>query len=97
MILEKASLYVSEELQSNFEKDFRLASKIISSMPGYIKHSLGKCIEKGNKYILLVEWESLKDHEEGFRKSDQYKDWKKLLHHYYSPFPEVEHYNNVTL
>ena len=27
-----------------------------------------------------------------FRQSDEYQEWKALLHHFYKPFPEVEHY-----
>lgn len=97
MILEKASLYVSEEKQIKFERDFKIASKIISSMQGYIHHKLGKCIENKEKYILLVEWETLEDHEIGFRESNEYQNWKQLLHHYYEPFPVVEHYREVNL
>jgi hypothetical protein len=42
-----------------------------------------------------VEWETLEDHEQRFRKSPQYLEWKKLLHHYYDPFPTVEHYETI--
>ena len=60
-------------------KYYRKDSKeIISSMKGYISHELKKCIETDDKYILLVNWETLKDHEVGFRKSKEYKRWKEL-------------------
>ena len=26
-----------------------------------------------------------------------YREWKNLLHHYYDPFPEVEHYETGLL
>jgi heme-degrading monooxygenase HmoA len=42
--------------------------------------------------LLLVQWGSLEDHTEGFRKSVDYQEWKRLLHHFYDPFPVVEHY-----
>ena len=61
-------------------------------MKGYISHQLQRCIEKENRYILLVNWETLEDHTVGFRSSDEYQEWKKLLHHFYDPFPTVEHY-----
>jgi len=95
MILESAILYVKPELQEQFEKDFQIAGQYISSIKGYIKHSLSKCIEQPNKYLLLVKWETLEDHTIGFRESPQYLEWKKLLHHYYDPFPIVEHYTNI--
>lgn len=95
MILEVAILEVKVGQEKQFEADFELAGKYISSIKGYIKHSLLKCLEQENKYILLVDWENLEDHTEGFRQSAQYQEWKKLLHHYYDPFPTVEHYQKV--
>lgn len=96
MILEVAVLDVIPEKVLEFEASFKQASKIISSIKGYISHELKKCIEKPNRYILLVNWESLEDHTKGFRQSPQYAEWKALLHHFYDPFPTVEHYHNVT-
>lgn len=92
MILEVAILNIKPGLSTDFEKAFSEAQKIISSTEGYISHQLKKCIEEGDKYILLVNWESLEAHTEGFRSSVAYQDWKKLLHHFYEPFPIVEHY-----
>jgi hypothetical protein len=42
-----------------------------------------------------VQWATLTDHEIGFRQSAEYQQWKKLLHHFYDPFPTVEHYESV--
>ena len=92
MILEVAILNVKEGREKEFERDFLLAGQYISAIKGYIRHSLRKCLEQDNKYILLVDWESLEAHTVGFRKSVQYLEWKKLLHDYYDPFPVVEHY-----
>lgn len=97
MILEVAILDVIPGQESNFQTDFRKAQSIVSSMRGYINHELKRCIEKRSRYILLVNWETLEDHTEGFRNSPQYQEWKRLLHHYYNPFPEVEHYETVFL
>lgn len=95
MILEVAILNVKEGLEKQFERDFEIAGQFISSATGYVNHSLRKCLEHGNKYILLANWKSLEDHTVGFRQSPQYLEWKKLLHHYYDPFPTVEHYETI--
>ena len=29
------------------------------------------------------------------RKRMEYQEWKALLHHFYDPFPVVEHYDSV--
>ncbi len=92
MILEQAILDVIPGKQQEFELAFKQAQHIILSKKGYISHSLQKCIEKNNRYLLLVQWQTLEDHTIGFRQSIDYKKWKALLHHFYKPFPEVEHY-----
>ena len=95
MILEVAILDVIPGQEKAFEAAFNQAQAIISSMEGYISHQLQRCLEKENRYILLVNWETLAAHTEGFRGSSHYQEWKKLLHHFYDPLPEVEHYRSV--
>ena len=92
MILEVAILDVRGGLEREFEAAFAQASPIIASMPGYISHQLQRCVETSNRYVLLVNWKSLEAHTVGFRGSPEYQRWKQLLHHFYDPFPTVEHY-----
>ena len=95
MTLEVAILSVIPGQEDAFLKAFSQAQAIISSMSGYLSHQLKRCVENGSQFILLVEWEKLTDHTEGFRQSNEYQEWKKLLHHFYDPFPTVEHYEEL--
>ena len=95
MILEVATLDVKAGQETEFETAFATAQKIIAAMPGYHSHELQRCVEKPGRYILLVNWRTLQDHTVGFRGSQQYQEWRKLLHHFYDPFPVVEHYEQV--
>ncbi|MEH1863438.1 MAG: antibiotic biosynthesis monooxygenase [Nostoc sp.] len=97
MILEAVMLLVKPGLESDFEAAFKKASKIISSMDGYLFHELHRCIEVERKYLLLVKWETLESHTVGFRTSAEYQEWKKLLHHFYEPFPTVEHFEEIEI
>ncbi len=92
MIVEHAVLEVIPGQELDFEQAFAQAQKIISKMPGYVSHQLLRCIEDNNRYLFLVKWQTLEDHETGFRQSAEYQDWKKLLHHFYEPFPQVWHF-----
>ena len=95
MILEAAALSVKPGRSEAFEAAFHEAQSIISSMPGYRSHELQRCLEREGQYLLLVRWDSVAAHEEGFRKSSQYQRWRQLLHHFYDPFPTVLHYERV--
>lgn len=95
MVLEAVILEVKVGENEAFEAAFSEAQAIISSMPGYLSHELHRCIEAESRYLLLVRWTHLEAHTEGFRGSPQYQRWKALLHHFYDPFPTVEHYESV--
>jgi len=75
-----------------FEQAFRQAEPLIAASAGYQRHELRRCVEKADRFLLLVWWASLEDHTQGFRGSAAYQEWKALLHHFYDPFPVVEHY-----
>ena len=95
MILEVAILNVIPGKEDAFLEAFTVAQGIISKMAGYISHQLKRCLENASQFILLVEWDKLTDHTVGFRTSNEYQEWKKLLHHFYSPFPTVVHYEQA--
>lgn len=95
MILEVALLNIKPGQSKAFEMNFQRASGIISSIEGYLDHSLKRCIENSNKYLLLVHWDTLESHTDNFRNSEKYQEWKALLHHFYDPFPTVEHFEEL--
>jgi heme-degrading monooxygenase HmoA len=95
MILEVAFLNVRAGQNEAFEQSFKEAQAIISSMQGYVSHQLQRCLEVPDKYLLLVNWRQLEDHTIGFRQSTAYQEWRRLLHHFYDPFPTVEHFEAV--
>ncbi|TQK71188.1 MULTISPECIES: antibiotic biosynthesis monooxygenase [unclassified Nocardioides] len=96
MILEHAVLPVLPGQETEFEAAFGRARTIISSMPGFRSLALRRSLESPNLYLLLVEWDTVEDHTQGFRGSPQYDEWRALLHRFYDPFPVVEHFVEVT-
>lgn len=95
MILEHALLPVRPGLEGEFVTAFGDAKRIIASMPGFRGLTLSRCQERPSTFLLLVEWETLEDHTVGFRGSAEYDEWRRLLHHFYDPFPVVEHFDPV--
>ncbi|GAA4703313.1 antibiotic biosynthesis monooxygenase [Nocardioides conyzicola] len=81
--------------EEEFVTAFDEAKQIIASMPGFVSLTLSRCQERPSAFLLLVEWETLEDHTVGFRGSDEYQQWRALLHDFYDPFPVVEHFDQV--
>jgi heme-degrading monooxygenase HmoA len=97
MILEIAQLPVKAGEEAAFEAAFAEAEKIISVQPGYLSHELtrGADANNGSQYALLVRWESVAAHQEGFRNSAGYQTWRELLHKFYEPGIAVAHFATV--
>lgn len=94
-ILEHAVLNVRRGREADFEEAFDVAKDIIAAARGFKSLQLSRGVEDQSRYLLLVEWDTLEDHVEGFRGSDEYREWRRLLHHFYDPFPTVDHYAEV--
>ena len=94
MILEMAVLNVIQGEAAAFEAAIQKAKPLIARTPGFRSIAVRRCVETRNQYLLLVEWERLEDHTIGFRQSEQYEEWRRLLHHFYDPFPLVKHYED---
>ena len=95
MIREHALLPIKPGHHVEFEAAFTEASAIIAAMDGFEGLTLSRCIERPDTYLLLVTWRQLEDHTEGFRRSAEYQQWRARLHHFYDPFPVVEHFEQV--
>jgi heme-degrading monooxygenase HmoA len=96
MILEHAVLDLSPDRTDEFEAAFARAKSLISATPGFRSLRLERCIETPGRYLLLVEWETIEAHTDGFRGSAAFEEWRRLLHHFYDPRPVVEHFEQVT-
>lgn len=92
MIIEHVHLQIKPEQSQAFEQAFQKATAFISASKGFNEVQLIKNIADEHRYILLVFWDRLEDHTEGFRQSEEYQQWKALLHPFYDPMPQVEYY-----
>lgn len=95
MITEHALLPVIPGQEAEFIETMDRAKAIIAASPGFISLRVSRCLERPSAFLLLVEWETLEAHTEGFRNSDAYQEWRSMLHHFYDPFPVVEHFETV--
>ena len=95
MITEHALLEVVPGRELEFVASMEKAKSLIAFSPGFRSLRVERCVERANCFLLLVEWETLEDHTEGFRGSPAYEQWRAALHRFYDPFPVVEHFEAV--
>jgi heme-degrading monooxygenase HmoA len=95
VITEHALLPVIAGREDEFVQAMERAKAVIAASPGFVSLRVERCVGRPSCFLLLVEWESLEAHTVGFRGSEAYEEWRALLHHFYDPFPVVEHFEVV--
>jgi heme-degrading monooxygenase HmoA len=95
MILEIAHFHIVAGNNEGFEQAAQQAEKILASMPGYLGHQLHRCIEDETEYRLLVEWNTVEDHTERFRRSTRFTEWRALLQPFFSAPPIATHFERI--
>jgi len=95
MILEVAFFQVDPQRDPDFREAIHAASPIIARARGYLGHTVHRCQETPGRYLLLVQWQTLADHLEGFRQSSDFQLWRGILGPFFLSPPIVEHYDLI--
>ncbi len=94
MVIEHALLQVRFGEEAAFEAAMVQARPLIAASPGFLEIEVRPAVEEPGLYLLLVRWESVADHRDGFRKSDRYAQWRDLLHRFYDSMPTVKYFED---
>jgi quinol monooxygenase YgiN len=95
MITEIAQIDVKPGMESEFEAGVKNAIPIFQRAKGCHGLELQRSIEKPDRYRLFVTWETVDDHNVGFRGSPDFQEWRKLVGHCFAAPPAVEHVEQV--
>jgi heme-degrading monooxygenase HmoA len=95
MVLEHALITIRPGTQEAFEAVLADARVVISAAPGFRSFAIHRGIESPERYLLLVGWETLEDHTEGFRGSPAFAEWRSHIQPFFDGAPEVDHYDPV--
>ncbi len=95
MIVEHALLQVRPGQEAAFEAAMAQAMPLIAASPGFLGIEVRPAIERNGLYVLLVQWENIAAHRDGFRQSDRYQQWRALLHGFYDPMPNVVYFGDI--
>jgi heme-degrading monooxygenase HmoA len=93
MILEHALIDIRPGSHDEFEVAAAEARKVISVAPGFCSFALHRGIESPNRYLLLVGWDTLEAHTEGFRGSPAFAEWRSHIGPFFDSPPEVDHFD----
>jgi heme-degrading monooxygenase HmoA len=79
MVLEIAVFTVKPGHEEQFVQAYGQAQELIVTSPGCLSVRMTRGVEDPARFTLLVEWETLEAHLEGFRGSERFGAWRGLL------------------
>ncbi len=95
MVLEHAVITVREGASEAFEAALDRPGRSSPAPPGSVSLSLHRGRGGPDRYLLLVEWETLEDHMVGFRESERFTQWRALIGPFFESPPLVDHFEPV--
>jgi heme-degrading monooxygenase HmoA len=93
MILEIADITIVAGKESEFDQAIeRGVRTVISTAKGFIRFKIQKGIENPQRYLLMIEWETLVNHMVDFRNSPSYLTWREIVSPFFASPPVVQHF-----
>jgi len=92
LILERALITVKPGQAEAFKQAFAKARPHIEGSKGCRKVEMRQGIEQPDDFLLLVWWETLEDHNVGFRESPAFTEWRAILGPLFAAPPQVVHH-----
>jgi heme-degrading monooxygenase HmoA len=94
MILEIADIRIPPGRQSEFEAAIvRAAQTILTRAKGFRSYEIRHGVESPERYILMITWETIEDHNIGFRQSELFTEWRAIISPFFAQPPQVEHFS----
>jgi heme-degrading monooxygenase HmoA len=94
MILELADIRITPGKQVDFDAAIELGlTSVLGKVPGCRGYLVQKGIEHPERYLLMVYWDSVEAHNEGFRKSPAFEKWRAIVSPFFAVAPQVEHFD----
>ena len=93
MVLEVALIDVTDP--AGFEAAYRQAKPVIEQAEGCRSVRMTHGVESPERFVLLVEWDSVAAHDTTFRDTELFTRWRALIGPYFAGPPRVEHFTDV--
>ena len=95
MVLEVALIDVKPGEEDAFAASYAKAHPFVAQSPGCLSVRMTRGIESPGRFVLLIEWESVEAHLDGFRATERFEQWRALIGPHFAAPPVVEHFADV--
>lgn len=95
VVLEVAEISIAPGQEAAFAAAYREARQLVAVSPGLRSMRMTQGVETPSRFVLLIEWDSVEAHEQGFRETDRFPKWRAAIGPYFAKPPHVEHFVDI--
>ncbi|MFC3495592.1 antibiotic biosynthesis monooxygenase family protein [Glycomyces rhizosphaerae] len=95
MVLEVAEIKIIPGQEEGFKEAYRTARELVKVSPGLRSMRMTQGVESPSRFVLLIEWDSVEAHEQGFRETDRFPKWRESIGPFFAEPPLVEHVADI--
>ncbi len=95
MVLEIAEISIAPGQEAAFIQAYREARAHVEVSPGLRSIRMTRGVESPSRFVLLIEWDSVEAHEQGFRETERFNAWREAIGPYFAEPPLVEHFEDI--
>ncbi|MEU4678182.1 antibiotic biosynthesis monooxygenase family protein [Micromonospora sp. NPDC023737] len=95
MVLEVALIDVLPGHEDAFAAAYAQGHPLLAGTPGCRSVRMTRGVESPSRFVLIVEWDSVEAHDENFRGTERFTQWRALIGPHFANPPLVEHFTDV--
>jgi heme-degrading monooxygenase HmoA len=95
MVLEVGDIEIVAGREEDFLSAYREVRDVLRTTPGCRSVRMTRSIETPTRFVLLVVWDDVEAHEQNFRGTDRFSQWRAAIGGYFARPPHVEHVQDV--
>lgn len=96
MILELVNIRIPVGQNAQFDAAIRHGVEtVIAKAAGFRGYQVHRGLESPERYLLMIEWETLAHHTVDFRQGPLFAQWRAIVGPFFAAAPVVEHFEPV--
>jgi heme-degrading monooxygenase HmoA len=92
MVVEYIRYKVPAERHGEFERAWSSARSVLDQARECLAYEVAHGVEEPDNYVVRIEWTSLDDHEQGFRRSEAFGPFFAAVKPFFEQIDEMRHY-----
>ncbi|MFA7670535.1 MAG: antibiotic biosynthesis monooxygenase family protein [Burkholderiaceae bacterium] len=93
MVYEVADIRIVPGQREAFEEAIqRGVTTVIAKAKGFIDYKIKRCVETPERYLLIIQWATLENHNKDFRESAAFGEWRAIVGPFFAGPPVMEHF-----